>query len=59
MAGKRDRLSGNEAIAIALRQINPDVVPGIPDYSVHRDSTVFRFICSKWTGGYRIYPSRE
>ncbi len=27
---KRDRLSGNEAIAIALRQINPDVFPAFP-----------------------------
>ena len=28
--GKRERLSGNEAIAIALRQINPDVFPAFP-----------------------------
>ena len=28
--GKRDRLSGNEAVAIALRQINPDVFPAFP-----------------------------
>ena len=27
---KRDRLSGNEAIATALRQINPDVFPAFP-----------------------------
>lgn len=27
---KRDRLSGNEAVAIALRQINPDVMPAFP-----------------------------
>lgn len=27
---KRDRLSGNEAVAIALRQINPDVFPAFP-----------------------------
>ena len=27
---KRDRLSGNEAIAEALRQINPDVMPAFP-----------------------------
>ena len=27
---KRDRLSGNEAIAIALKQINPDVMPAFP-----------------------------
>ena len=27
---KRDRISGNEAVAIALRQINPDVFPAFP-----------------------------
>ena len=27
---KRDRLSGNEAVAVALRQINPDVMPAFP-----------------------------
>ena len=27
---KRDRLSGNEAVAYALRQINPDVFPAFP-----------------------------
>ena len=27
---KRDRLSGNEAVAIALRQINPDVFAAFP-----------------------------
>lgn len=27
---KKDRLSGNEAVAIALRQINPDVFPAFP-----------------------------
>lgn len=28
--GKRERLSGNEAVAIALRQIDPDVFPAFP-----------------------------
>ena len=28
--GKRERISGNEAVAIALRQINPDVFPAFP-----------------------------
>ena len=27
---KRDRLSGNEAIALAMKQINPDVMPAFP-----------------------------
>ena len=26
----RERLSGNEAVAVAMRQINPDVVPAYP-----------------------------
>lgn len=28
--GKRDKLSGNEAVAIAMRQINPGVVAAFP-----------------------------
>jgi pyruvate ferredoxin oxidoreductase alpha subunit len=27
---KRERLSGNEAAAIAIRQINPDVIAAFP-----------------------------
>jgi len=27
---KRDRLSGNEAVALAIKQINPDVMPAFP-----------------------------
>ena len=30
---KRDRMSGNEAVAIAMRQINPDVMGAFPIYS--------------------------
>ena len=26
----RERMSGNEAVAIAMRHINPDVVPAFP-----------------------------
>lgn len=26
----RERLSGNEAVAIAIRQISPDVMPAFP-----------------------------
>ncbi len=28
--GSKDRMSGNEAIAIAIRQVNPDVMPAFP-----------------------------
>ncbi|MBP3277795.1 MAG: hypothetical protein J6M44_02440, partial [Butyrivibrio sp.] len=27
---KRDRMSGNEAVALAIKQINPDVMPAFP-----------------------------
>ena len=27
---KKDRISGNEAIALAIKQINPDVMPAFP-----------------------------
>ena len=27
---KRDRMSGNEAVAFAIRQVNPDVMPAFP-----------------------------
>ena len=30
MAGTRDRMSGNEAVALAIKQVNPDVMPAFP-----------------------------
>ncbi len=33
----RERLSGNEAVAYAVKQINPDVMP---DHTIHRDTAV-------------------
>ena len=27
---KRDRMSGNEAVALAIKQVNPDVMPAFP-----------------------------
>ena len=27
---KKDRMSGNEAVALAMKQINPDVMPAFP-----------------------------
>ena len=36
----RERLSGNEAIATAMRQINPDVMPAFP-----RNTTIFLKLC--------------
>ncbi len=38
---KRVLLSGNEAVATALRQINPDVFPGISNYTFNRNTSVF------------------
>ena len=30
MSAKRDRMSGNEAVALAIKQVNPDVMPAFP-----------------------------
>ena len=30
MVSKRDRMSGNEAVALAIKQVNPDVMPAFP-----------------------------
>ena len=30
MSSKRDRMSGNEAVALAIKQVNPDVMPAFP-----------------------------
>ena len=56
---RRDRLSGNEAVAEALRQINPDVFPAFPITPVHRDSAVFCLLRGKWEGRYRVYSRRK
>ena len=38
----RERLSGNEASAVAMRQINPDVVAAFP---INGNSTILFNIC--------------
>ena len=30
MSSRRDRMSGNEAVALAIKQVNPDVMPAFP-----------------------------
>ena len=40
----KERLSGNEAVANAMRQINADVMPAYP-ITPSTDSTVFYFFC--------------
>ena len=43
----RERLSGNEAVAYAMRQINPDVLGAFPITPLHRDSAdLFRYIAN-------------
>jgi len=41
----RERLSGNEAIAVALKQINPDVLAAYP-ITPSTEVPVFCTICS-------------
>ena len=47
----RERLSGNEAIAYAMRQINPDVFAAFPHHALDRDPPVFRAVCGQRPGG--------
>ena len=54
----RERLSGNEATAYAMKQINPDVVAAFP-ITPSTDTTVFFFICRQWGSRYRICRSRK
>ena len=37
----KDRMSGNEAVAYAMKQINPDVMGGFSHHAFHGDSAVF------------------
>ena len=39
----RERLSGNEAAATAMKQINPDVVAAFP--IINRNTTIFFYFC--------------
>ena len=36
---RKDRMSGNEAVSFAIRQINPDVMPAFPITPSTDDST--------------------
>ena len=44
----RERMSGNEAVAIAMRQINPDVVPAFPITPSTEIPQYFLSICCRW-----------
>ena len=53
----RERLSGNEAVAHAIKQINPDVMPAFP---ITPSTEIPRFnIYLQWRDRYRIYTGRE
>ena len=42
----KERMSGNEAVSYAIRQINPDA--GISNYSFDGDSTDGFYLYCKW-----------
>ena len=46
----KERMSGNEAVSYAIRQINPDVMPAFP---------ITPYLYCKWLDGYRVYPGGE
>ena len=56
----RERLSGNEASATAMKQINPDVVAAFPiTPSTEIPQYFSTFVAnSKWNSRYRICCSR-
>ena len=57
--GIKERMSGNEAVAYAIKQVNPDVMPAFPNHAVHRDPADGFHIHRKRRDRYRIYPGRE
>ena len=42
----RERLSGNEASAVAMKQINPDVVAAFP---ITPSTEIFLNFCKQWS----------
>ena len=50
----RDKLSGNEAVAVAMRQINPGVVAAFPITPSTEVPQYFSSFCKQWTSGYRV-----
>ena len=54
--GIKERLSGNEAVATAMRQINPDVMPAYPITPSTEIPAVFHHFCGERTGRYGIHP---
>ena len=64
-----ERMSGNEAVAHAIKQVEPDVMPAFPITpstelpqfvsNFIANSSVFCDIRGKWPGGHRIYSGRK
>lgn len=44
----KERMSGNEAVSYAIRQINPDVMPAFPITPSDGDSTDGFYLYCKW-----------
>ena len=54
---RKDRMSGNEAVSFAIRQINPDVMPAFPiTPSTEIPQMVSTYIYCKWRNRHRICP---
>ena len=56
--GIKERMSGNEAVAYAIKQVNPDVMPAFP-ITPYRDSADGIHIHCKRRNRYRVYSGRE
>ena len=55
----RERLSGNEAVATAMKQINPDTVAAYPITPSTEVPTILFKFCRKWRCKNRIYCCRK
>ena len=44
----KERMSGNEAVSYAIRQVNPDVMPAFPNHAIHGDSADGIYLYCKW-----------
>ena len=57
--GIKERMSGNEAVAYAIKQVNPDVMPAFPITPSTEIPQMVSTYIAKRRDRYRIYPGRE
>ena len=56
--GIKERMSGNEAVAYAIKQVNPDVMPAFPITPSTEIPQMVSIHCKR-RNRYRVYSGRE